>query len=759
MFRPRETQREVLSYRGGAMGVAAVPGSGKTEVLSALAARLVATQLDDGQEVLIVTLVNSAVNNFAVRIRRFLREQYRLLPGVGYRVRTLHGLCNDIVRERPSLVGLADDFAIADAREAGGILEDAVGAWLRTHPELMATYLDEELEEWRVRSIAREWWPKMLCDVASAFIRRAKDRRHTPEMLRSWLASRGDAWMLAQFCVEVYADYQRSLAYRGKVDFDDLVRYAIFALRVDQDYLERLWHRWPFVLEDEAQDSSALQQDLLALLAGPGERWVRAGDSNQAVYHTFTTADPTLLRNFLDRPGVRTIEMTESGRSAPPIIELANHLVDWTVQGHPLQEARGAFRPQCIEPTGGGDSQPNPPADQCHIHFHGQALTPIAEVRVVVRSLVRWLPAHHERTVAILVPDNERGVRFAEALRERGIPCVELLNSTGETRETAAVLEGVLMHLADPDSPKHLGAAFLAWHWQARADKERYRYLGQLARYLNKCRHVEEYLWPRLGADWLRSQDFEGDEPIELLSDFRDVAQRWHKAAGLPIDQLVLTVSQDLFTEPADLARAYHFALVLGDYADAHPDWRLPQLADELHLVATNERRFVGLSAEDTGFDPERHKGEVVVATMHRAKGLEWDRVHLTAVNNYDFPSGSILDQYRGEPWYVREQLNIQAEALGQLEALSSPSSSYVEGEASFEARLDYIRERLRLLYVGITRAKRELVVTWNTGRREQDPRQPALAFQALRAFWESRLSPAQGSGQRVDEDGDHAFA
>ena len=79
----------------------------------------------------------------------------------------------------------------------------------------------------------------------------------------------GDDWPLAEFCIEAYADYQRSLSYRGKVDFDDLVAHAIAALRLDPDYLQRLQHRWPFILEDEAQDSSELQQDLLAALAGP----------------------------------------------------------------------------------------------------------------------------------------------------------------------------------------------------------------------------------------------------------------------------------------------------------------------------------------------------------------------------------------------------------------------------------------------------------------------------------------------------------
>ena len=721
------------------MGIAAVPGSGKTEVLSALAARLVATSLDEGQEVLVVTLVNAAVDNFAERISRFLTRDYKLLRGIGYRVRTLHGLAHDIVRERPGLVGLADDFAIADDREAGGILGDAVRTWLAAHPELLQEYLNPQLEAWRTRGLEREKWPKLMADVAGAFIGRAKDRSWTPELLRSWMASRAERWPLAQFCVDAYADYQRSLAYRGKVDFSDLVLLALTAVRLDSAYLERLRQRWPFILEDEAQDSSAMQQELLTLLAGAGGNWVRVGDSNQAVYYTFTTANPRLLREFLERDDVRPIEMPESGRSACAIIALANHLVEWAIGQHPLPEARVAFRAQRIDPTRRGDPQPNPPDSECQIHFHASALSPEAELSMVVQSLARWVPEHPDRTVAVLVPDNERGFRFAEALRQKGLEVIELLNSTGPTRDTAGILEDVLLHLADPNNPKRLGQAFLRWHWRERRDKERYGYLNGLVRRLNACARVENYLWPQPGAtDWLRGQDMGDDAEGEgLLGAFRAVAQRWHRASALPVDQLLLTVAQDLFDEPADLARAYQFALALRDYANAHPAYRLGDLADELRVVARNERRFSGLSAEDTGFDPERYKGIVVVATMHKAKGLEWDRVHLTAVNNYDFPSGGELDRYRGEPWYVRDELSPEAEALGQLEAMGPDAPPYLEGRPSRQARCDYIAERLRLLYVGITRAKRELVLTWNTGRQEKNPKQPALPFTVLRTFWE----------------------
>jgi DNA helicase-2/ATP-dependent DNA helicase PcrA len=99
---------------------------------------------------------------------------------------------------------------------------------------------------------------------------------------------------------------------------------------------------------------------------------------------------------------------------------------------------------------------------------------------------------------------------------------------------------------------------------------------------------------------------------------------------------------------------------------------------------------------------------------MHKAKGLEWDRVYLMSVNNYDFPSGALGDTYISEKWFIRDKLNIQAEALAQLDAIfyTDEFQWYQEGEATQKARLDYARERLRLLYVGITRAKKELIVT-----------------------------------------------
>src|SRR6185503_4254761 len=182
-FIPRISQQEILKYRGGRLGIAAVPGAGKTQILSALAAKIIHERwLGDDQEVLIVTLVNSAVDNFEARIKRFFENPLQAL--YKYRVRTLHGLAHDIVRERPARVGLEERFAILDEREADFIRREAVNAWLSAHAEFLDDYLDPNLEEARRDWIRRQQLPDMISGLALAFIRSAKDRRLTPEKIR-----------------------------------------------------------------------------------------------------------------------------------------------------------------------------------------------------------------------------------------------------------------------------------------------------------------------------------------------------------------------------------------------------------------------------------------------------------------------------------------------------------------------------------------------------------------------------------------------
>ncbi len=726
LFRPG--QHEILSYRGGKLGVSAVPGSGKTFTLSHLAARLVERLTEGGdigdQEVLIVTFTNSAVNSFKARIAEIIETQRGLMPYVGYRVRTLHGLAHDIVRERPALVGLSEDFRIVDDRQAAAMRREVVDSVLRESGEAFLSYIAEDAEssERSAQRIQQEELPELAVSVADAFIREAKDRLLDVATLRKRLSRQGNLLdvPLARFAIDVYEAYQRSLAYRGAVDFDDLVRLALQALDTDESYRRRLQKRWPYILEDEAQDSSLLQERMLRLLSG-GKNWVRVGDPNQAINTTFTTANPRYLRDFLTEDGVKPYTLTEAGRSGRPIMDLANTLVRWTVNEHPVPELRSTFHMQEIQPAPPGDLQGNPGFEETVLHIHyqpGANISPEKERDLVVNSLERWLPDHPGETVAVLVPENSTGFKLAEALRARNIRYDELLRSTTATRDTAQLLYSVLVYLASPMDYSALSKLYRdVWYPMHLEPVDEGQVLREEATTaLSKLRTVEAFLWPGPGDSALDALKLNPDMP-ELPGDlegFRQLVMRWLEAIVLPIDQVMLTISQDLFTEPADLALGYKIAQLLRSSSFNNPDWRLAQFAEELRAISQNERKFLGFDDTERGYEPV--PGQVTIATMHAAKGLEWDRVYLMAVSNYGFPSVQPYDSYISEKWYVRDKLNLEAEALAQLDALAN-DKPYDEGEATRQARLDYAAERLRLLYVGVTRARRELIVTWNMGR------------------------------------------
>ncbi|HKJ38053.1 MAG TPA: ATP-dependent helicase, partial [Anaerolineales bacterium] len=588
-FTPRPSQENILRYDGGRLGIAAVPGAGKTHILSALAAQIIHSGvLQDGQEVLIVTLVNSAVDNFENRIKSFFDNTIQ--PLFKYRVRTLHGLAHDIVREKPARVGLEERFSIIDEREAGFIRRESVNAWLASNS--FDDYLDASLDQSKRDWVKRDQLPNLLDSLANAFIRSSKDRLLTPESLRAKLDQSPAPLPLAELGYSIYADYQRALAYRGAVDFDDLIRLALTLLESDEEFLERLRYRYPFILEDEAQDSSLTQQRILELLSGtrpersdnvdeggvsgnPALRlrssestrrsaqredydgnWVRVGDPNQAIFETFTTADPDLLRQFINENPSE--DMPESGRSQPSILAVANHLIDWTMQEHPDPNVQTALSVPHIVPVPEDDPQQNPPDDPEGIKFISKRYTPDEEMEAVVKSIKGFVdsfadfPIEEQPTIAVLVPRNARGVEVVNALRQKGIEPIELISSTSETRAAAGSLNMLLSYLADPQSAKKLANAYRVYRREVFGSNrkgdpsesdgdsdeamEGRPYIEQVPVLLRKIIDVENFIAPQNANDWLTALgESEAEQVIQELSAFRVVVQRWLNAVTLPI--------------------------------------------------------------------------------------------------------------------------------------------------------------------------------------------------------------------------------
>jgi DNA helicase-2/ATP-dependent DNA helicase PcrA len=734
LYRP--AQHETMAYKSGRMLITAAPGSGKTFILAHLAASLVsrisAKDILKGREVLVVTFTNTAVGALKSRIAATLEHQHGLLPNVGYRVRTLHGLALDIVTENAGAIGLPQDFRVYDEVLSQQVIRDVLQQKSGQYLSRFGSYLSDAAKRGADsrQDLSRQDFPEEVFQIAHHFIRHCKDHLISPE------SAALSPHPLVQVSAAVYADYQAVLRGQGALDFDDLIVQALTLLNENATVLKRLQHQWPYVLEDETQDSSHLQEQMLRLLSAE-KNWVRVGDPNQAINTTFTTANAHLMQAFAAQEGVTTIPMRQSGRSSRPISDLANTLVKWTNKVHPVRELRRTFDGELIEPTYPGDAQINPLSNDTLVHVHYQPDKKVSadeELALVAQSLKRWLPEHPAQTVAVLVPDNSRGYQMFDTLRAAGIPCDEALRSTSETRHTLRLLEVILHYLANPTDI----AALL------RVYREVWRSSTQLAHLrpdvetdgssqLAACREIESYLYPLSPqADWL-SNASATPPAYEDLQRFRIHVRRWVEGLVLPVDQLLLTIAHDIFIAPGDIALTYSVSRTLRSLHDLHPEWELPDFVRQLNLISQNQRAFLAQPVPDYNPQP----GLVTVTTFHSAKGLEWDRVYLTGINNHAFPSAQPGDYYVSQRWYWRDNLNLRAEVIHQLEVVNP--ALYTEGEATEQSRFDYAAERLRLLYVGITRARHDLILLWNCGKSGQAA--PALPLQALKEYLDGTLN------------------
>ncbi len=163
------------------------------------------------------------------------------------------------------------------------IKREAAINYLRSNPDALAPFIKPENLQ-QAQRIERYLIDDAI-DIATNFIRVAKELPAQAHELAQQLQQQSGTWPLLDFGVRIYADYQRSLALRGAVDFDDLILLALQALEADEGYLLRLRDRWPYVLEDEAQDSSSAQEKMLRLLTGGGWELGACGGSQPGDQH------------------------------------------------------------------------------------------------------------------------------------------------------------------------------------------------------------------------------------------------------------------------------------------------------------------------------------------------------------------------------------------------------------------------------------------------------------------------------------------
>jgi DNA helicase II / ATP-dependent DNA helicase PcrA len=701
----RPGQREIADWQGGRLAVSAVPGSGKSTGMAVAAAIAIARhQLHTRRQLVVVTFTRSAAANIKTKIRQHLKTLS--LPQGGFVVHTLHGLAWSIARSYPALSGLNPDSILITPNQGHRLIRNSVEQWIGNYPQLFQQLLEgrqfdgEETERLRRQAVLRT---EVLPALADTVIREAKSSGLMPQDLR---ARSSDPYLILEIAAGLYEQYQSQLRARNLIDYDEMILGALRVLETPT--VRDRWQRQVFaVFEDEAQDSSPLQTQLLEILAADPDHpqisnqqnLVRVGDPNQAINSTFTPADPVFFRQFCEECSTedRLAEMNQAGRSSAVIIDAANFVLQWvngrqTREGDERQEEandqtsllESPFRLQKIHPVAFDDPQPdaNPLPEGLGLEIY----TPDDVYQTVEwigqRSLALFTQ-NPDAQAAVLVRTNDQGRFVAEQIQRwhgENLKVFEVGQRDRQSHIPAEML-ALLQFLDRPHSPDNLKAALTVLVGRRLIPNQD---LNALVTF------PEQFLYPA---------PLDPPQTSAVKEASRYCVSLLRARLELPIYQLISFLAYTLSYDQTELATANKLSDRLFQQTTENS---LGTVLEVLTEIVSSER-FEPVEAEED--DRYVRSSQLTVITMHKAKGLDWDYVFIPFLHENMIPGSLYVPpqaKFIGD-FTLSEVARAQIRAIVHQHPIPDVFTAW--------ERAGHLKtaEEFRLLYVAMTRAKRLL--------------------------------------------------
>ena len=643
-------------------------GSGKTRVLTTRIAWLIETgQLSPGG-VLAVTFTNKAAKEMLVRLDAMLA-----IPVRGMWVGTFHGLCNRFLRAHWKMAGLPQGFQILDSADQLSAVKRIV----------KAMNLDEERHP-----------PKPLTWAIAAAKdsgQRAKDIEVKDEQSR--------------VLQRVYEAYDAQCQREGVVDFAELMLRTYELLRDDRGLREHYQRRFRHILVDEFQDTNKLQYAWLKMFAGPPElgcALFAVGDDDQSIY-AFRGAQVGNMASFEREYHVATvIKLERNYRSFGNILDAANELISKNSRrlGKNLRTEAGPGEPVRVYEATSDFAEAQWFIEEARqLHREG---TPRHEIALLYRSNAQSRVMESALFNASIPYKVYGGLRFFERaevkhalsylrlienpnddtsfLRVVNFPARGIGARTVELLQDAARASGrSLWQSVDAVAGKG-GNNLTAFTHRVDAMREQTRGLT--------LREIIVHMLEASGLVDFYKTDREGKDRLENLEELVNAAEAFVTQEGFGKDAVALPVDEvggvaSIFRGEAGKAEFNFPALSEGGVGGGSdpvgampvsgpgvpPDAETGEIMSPLAAFLTHASLEAGDNQAQAGQDA------VQLMTIHAAKGLEFDCVFITGLEEGLFPNEN--------------------------------SSSDLDG----------LEEERRLMYVAITRARKRLYLSFSQTR------------------------------------------
>ncbi|MCQ2958343.1 MAG: ATP-dependent helicase, partial [Candidatus Gastranaerophilales bacterium] len=478
----------------------------------------------------------------------------------------------------------------------------------------------------------------------------------------------------------IYKSYLEKLKSLSLLDYDDLLMYSVKLLKENENIREYYQEKFRYIIEDEAQDSSPIQQELIKLLSGKYNNVIRCGDVNQAILGTFSNSDVKGFKEFIANNN--KVEMFRSQRCAKGIYELANKLVDKALGNPPTKDAFYDLKMQGVESKN--------PISQNPISY--RTIEDTKKEKELMMNAIKEKSANSETppTFGILLRTNRQVSSWATFLESQGLNVLCRGDSFRQKKVFTFILTAVELFM------KPWNNKILAKFYKEFCNIDKYKFDENLFEYIEK--NDKTVLEP----DFIKSNHFTN----------KDFEPFWWEAFSivesntLDIQEIVIYCANTYFDDVIDKSNAFLFSILIRKYLntlDITEKFKLNYFNEMLkyfkNLLSQKTMKGINLfSKEDEDND---FSGFVQIMTIHKSKGGEFDYVYLPEFTdfNYSLDFAKCCERIKNRKKPLLSKLD---KIITGKEVLPSQSAK------------EEIDETLRLLYVAITRAKRGLTFSYS---------------------------------------------